>query len=115
MRLDEARAVARRVLQEVAPHRDPDAVGPDETLQEALDLDSLDFLHFVVRLHERTGVEIPERDYPQLTTLEGCASYLHRHVNGATDARDPAPLAGAAKADPTHSTTGKGATTWTSN
>ena len=92
MRRDEARAVARRVLQDVAPHRDPDAVGPDETLQEALDLDSLDFLHFVVRLHERTGVEVPERDYPQLATLEGCASYLHRHATGAAGAagaRDP--------------------------
>lgn len=93
-----ARAIIRQVLHEVAPHRDPDTVGPGETLQEALDLDSLDFLHFVVGLHERTGVEIPEREYPQLTTFEGCVDSLLRHAR--TPAEGPA---------------GKGASTWTSN
>jgi acyl carrier protein len=45
-------------------------------LQEALDLDSIDFLNFVVGLHEATGLEIPERDYPLLSTVEGCLTYL---------------------------------------
>jgi len=73
---DDARELIRSVLHEVAPEADLDEVGPGETLQEALDLDSIDFLNFVVGLHERTGIEIPERDYPQLSTLEGCVSYL---------------------------------------
>lgn len=72
----------REVLHEVAPDADPDTVGPDETLQEGLDLDSLDFLHFVVGLHQHAGVEIPERDYPQLATFEGCVDYLRRHAGG---------------------------------
>jgi len=73
---DEARQLMRSVLNEVAPEADLDAVGAGETLQEALDLDSIDFLNFVVGLHERTGIEIPERDYPQLSTVEGCVAYL---------------------------------------
>ncbi len=27
-------------------------------------------------VHDRTGVDIPERDYPQGATLEGCVRYL---------------------------------------
>ncbi len=73
---DEARDLIRTVLGEVAPEADLDSVGPDETMQEALDLDSIDFLNFVTGLHERTGLEIPERDYPELSTVEGCVRYL---------------------------------------
>jgi acyl carrier protein len=73
---DEARELIRSTLRQVAPEADLDEVGSDETLQEALDLDSIDFLNLVVGLHEATGLEIPERDYPQLSTLEGCVAYL---------------------------------------
>ena len=73
---DDARALIRSVMAEVAPEADVDNVGPDETMQEALDLDSIDFLNFVTGLHERTGLEIPERDYPELSTVEGAVRYL---------------------------------------
>jgi acyl carrier protein len=76
MTQDEAHQLIRTVLRQVAPEADLDQVGPDETLQEALDLDSIDFLNFVVGLHEATGLEIPERDYPLLSTVEGCLTYL---------------------------------------
>jgi hypothetical protein len=36
----------------------------------------MDFLILVDELHEQTGVEIPERDYPQLASVEGCVAYL---------------------------------------
>ena len=76
MNNDDARALIRTVLGEVAPEADLDDVGTDETIQEALDLDSIDFLNFVTGLHERTGLEIPERDYPELSTVDGCIRYL---------------------------------------
>lgn len=76
MTTDEARDLVRSVLHEVAPEANLDEVGVGETLQEALDLDSIDFLNFVIGLHEATGREIPERDYPQLATLDGCVTYL---------------------------------------
>jgi len=73
---DEARQLIRSVLRQVAPEADLDEVGPGETLQEALDLDSIDFLNLVIGLHERTGLDIAERDYPGLSTVEGCVAYL---------------------------------------
>ena len=76
MNQDEARQLIRATLREVAPEVDLDEVQPGETLQEALDLDSFDFLNFATGLHTKTGLEIPERDYPLISTLEGCIEYL---------------------------------------
>lgn len=76
MTTDQARELVRTVLHQIAPEAELDDVAAGETLQEALDLDSIDFLNFVVGLHEATGTEIPERDYPRLSTLEGCVDYL---------------------------------------
>ena len=76
MTQDDALTLITKVIHEVAPEAEIGEVGPDETLQEALDMDSIDFLNFVIGLHERTGLDIPERDYPQLATLDGCVDYL---------------------------------------
>lgn len=73
---DEARQLIGTVLHQVAPEADLSQVGADETLQEALDLDSIDFLNLVTGLHEATGLPIPERDYPELATLDGAVAYL---------------------------------------
>jgi V/A-type H+-transporting ATPase subunit D len=42
---------------------DPVGIDPAEELVEQLDIDSMDFLNLIVAVHERTGIEIPERDY----------------------------------------------------
>ncbi len=76
MTRDEARELLGRVLHQIAPEADLAEVGPDETLQEALDLDSIDFLNLVAGLAEATGLPMPERDYALLSTVEGCVSYL---------------------------------------
>jgi acyl carrier protein len=73
---DDAREIVRKVLREVAPDADLDRVSPDQTLEESLGLDSLDFIRFVAGLHELAGIEVPERDYPHLLTIEGCVTYL---------------------------------------
>lgn len=36
----------------------------------------MDLLNFVIGLHERAGVDVPEADHPQLGTLDGCVAYL---------------------------------------
>jgi acyl carrier protein len=48
----------------------------DEDFREALDLDSMDFLNILVEIKKRTGVEVPERDYPQVRSLAGLEAYL---------------------------------------
>jgi acyl carrier protein len=76
MTKEQALDLMRSVLRPIAPEADINNVMAGETIQEALDLDSIDFLQFVTGLAEATGLEIPERDYAQLSTVDGCADYL---------------------------------------
>lgn len=66
------------VLARIAPEADPAGLAGKAVLRDALDLDSMDFLNFVAALHERTGIDIPEADYPKLATLDGAVAYLAR-------------------------------------
>jgi acyl carrier protein len=74
------KSVILEALAEVAPEIDISAVDPKIELREQFDLDSMDMLNFVIGLHERLGVDIPEADYPQLDTLEGAIRYLERQA-----------------------------------
>jgi acyl carrier protein len=73
---EEIRTTIVRVLADIAPEANLDAIEPDVPFQEQLDLDSMDFLNLVTGLAEETGVEIPERDYPRMSTLTACFEYL---------------------------------------
>ena len=76
MNREALRTAVLAALGEVAPEADLDRLAPDAELREALDLDSIDFLRFVQRVAAATGVEVPESDYAQLSTLEGVVAYL---------------------------------------
>jgi acyl carrier protein len=36
----------------------------------------MDFLNFIIAIHRRLGVDIPEIDYPKLGTLNGAFAYI---------------------------------------
>ncbi len=76
MNEQQTRQLAAEVLARIAPEADLSRVRADEDLRDALDLDSMDFMNFVIGLHERTGLAIPEADVPKLRTLAGLAAYL---------------------------------------
>jgi acyl carrier protein len=59
-----------------APEADLSALDPHANVRETLDIDSFDFLTFLVGLNDALGVEIPEADYGQLTTLADIVAYL---------------------------------------
>ncbi|HUH91783.1 MAG TPA: acyl carrier protein [Casimicrobiaceae bacterium] len=63
-------------LSDVAPEMEREKIDPRVDLREQLDLDSMDFLNFVVGLHKAFGVDIPEADYRKIGTLDGCMTYL---------------------------------------
>jgi len=63
-------------LGNLAPEADLGTVPPDADLREALDLDSMDFLNLVMALHKRLAIEIPERDYAELRTIDDAIAYL---------------------------------------
>lgn len=72
----EVRDLVAEVLADIAPDAELSTVSDEEDLREALDLDSMDFLNFVIALHQRSGVEIREADYPQLFTMKGVVAHL---------------------------------------
>ena len=65
-----------RILGEIAPEADLSALKPDVSFRDQLDIDSMDFLNFVIALDEELHAEIPEADYPKLTTLNACVEHL---------------------------------------
>lgn len=73
---DEARRAITEVLHTIAPEVDLAAVPGDADLREEADLDSMDMLNLLTGIHERTGVEISERDAPRLVTLDALAAHL---------------------------------------
>ncbi|MCB4365755.1 acyl carrier protein [Hydrogenophaga taeniospiralis] len=76
MNASDIRRLAADVLAGIAPEADLSRVGDGEDLREALDLDSMDFLNFIIGLSQGSGVAIPEADYPRLFTLRGLVAYL---------------------------------------
>jgi acyl carrier protein len=72
----EIRSRVIQCLGEVAPEADLTHLRSDSPLRDQLDIDSMDFLNFVIALHDRTGIDIPEADYPRLSTIDAIAAYL---------------------------------------
>jgi acyl carrier protein len=72
----ELRQTILDTLGDIAPEADLGALPPDKDLREELDIDSMDFMNFVIALHEKLGIDIPEADYPKLLTLDGAVAYL---------------------------------------
>jgi acyl carrier protein len=73
---DEIRQTVLRLLGEIAPEVDLTALKPAVSFRDQLDIDSMDFLNFVIMIHKTFGVEIPEADYPKYGTLNGCVEQL---------------------------------------
>jgi acyl carrier protein len=57
----EIRIILQEELGNIAPEMDLRKLDPGADLRDALDIDSMDFLNFVIALHRRLGVDIPER------------------------------------------------------
>ncbi len=76
MTVEQARVVALQLIGEIAPEADIQSIRPDKRFRDQFDFDSVDFLNFALGLQERLGIPIPERDYPELATLNGCVAYL---------------------------------------
>jgi len=77
----------RESLVEIAPEAELTALAGAVPLREQLDIDSFDFLRLMVLLHEHTGVDIPERDYGRLGTLDAAVAYLSKKLASRPAAR----------------------------
>ncbi|TAM55721.1 MAG: acyl carrier protein [Paraburkholderia sp.] len=77
----DVRAVVVATLKSIAPELEEPALRDDRPLRLQVDLDSIDWLNFLLRLHERLDVEIPESDYQRLVTIADIAAYLVKKMN----------------------------------
>jgi acyl carrier protein len=79
---EQLRDVTLHLLRELVPEARCRDLAPDEPLGEALGLDAIDMLNFVIAVHDTFGIDVPESDYSQLDTLGGCVRYLARRRLG---------------------------------
>jgi acyl carrier protein len=76
---NELKDLVLKTLGDIAPEAELDDIDPHENFRDQVDIDSVDFLNFVIALHTATGLEIPEVDYPKLSSLDGAVKYLQAH------------------------------------
>jgi acyl carrier protein len=80
MTREEIRLAVVKALTNVAPQIDPQTLRPDDVFRQEFDLDSMDFLNFVIGLHGSLGVDVPEADYGKLATVKTAVDYLESRL-----------------------------------
>jgi acyl carrier protein len=77
----DARETVFAAIRRVAPDVDTTTLPTDVDFREEAELDSMDFIGILTAVQEATGVEVPETDYPLITTVDDFAGYLNsRHA-----------------------------------
>ncbi|MCW5827837.1 MAG: acyl carrier protein [Deltaproteobacteria bacterium] len=80
MKNEDIQKAIMKALGDIAPDADLGSLRPDRDMREELDIDSMDFLNFVVALKEALGVEVPEADYEKILTVNNCIVYLAKRA-----------------------------------
>jgi acyl carrier protein len=78
---EEIRTTVLACLARVAPEADLTTLKPDVPMRDQLDIDSIDFLNFVIELDTSLKVAVPEIDYPRIATLDRCVEYLSQKTS----------------------------------
>jgi acyl carrier protein len=82
MTREEIITAIKDIIRTIAPDEPLDGLKTDVRLREQIELDSMDFLDIVMELRKRYGVHVPEEDYKELATLDGCVAYLGPKLAG---------------------------------
>jgi acyl carrier protein len=81
----ELRSTVLATLQLIAPELDSALLRDDRPLRLQVDLDSMDWLNFLIGLSQRLKVEIAESDYGRLVTLKDLLAYLRARLPQAPE------------------------------
>lgn len=76
MKTEDISHIIIQLLAQIAPDMDPAALKEEENFRRALELDSFDFLRFIVALQEKTGIAIPEQDYGKISSIKDLVAYI---------------------------------------
>ena len=77
---NELRTVVIATLKTIAPEVEEGDLRADRPLRNQVDLDSMDWLNFLIGLHQKLQVDIPEADYARLVTLGNVLDYLRKKL-----------------------------------
>jgi acyl carrier protein len=69
-----------QLLVGVAPDIEPASIRRELDFRDQFDFDSMDLFNFAAAIHQSLGVDVPERDYRNLMSLDKCAAYLRDKV-----------------------------------
>lgn len=72
----EIRKTILEQLKKIAPDTEPEKLKPDENIRTTLEIDSFDYLQFIVAIDEHFGIDTPEADYGKIDTLNTLTRYL---------------------------------------
>jgi acyl carrier protein len=75
----------REALLSVAPELASMPFRPDLPLRDQVDIDSMDFLRFIMAMHKELGVDVPEADYEKLASLSQAVDYVAAKAGAAGD------------------------------
>jgi acyl carrier protein len=76
----ELEQIVRGAVADIAPDVDAESVDADADFHDDLGLDSMDALNLAIALNEATGVDIPEVDYPRITSIATCVAYVRGRI-----------------------------------
>ena len=76
---DEIRAGVVAEVTTIAPEIEEGELTDAELLRDQVDLDSMDWLNFLVALNKRFAVDIPESQYASLRTIDDLTGYIDAH------------------------------------
>ena len=76
MTSEQLRQVILDILGRIAPDEDLTDLDDARPFREQMELDSMDFLDIIMELRKMYRIQIPEEDYPNLSTMAGTVTYL---------------------------------------
>jgi acyl carrier protein len=65
-----------KLILDIAPEADVQGLDPNEEFREELDLDSMDFMTLLDSIKKETGVNVPEKDYVKVNSLQSLTEYI---------------------------------------
>ena len=76
MNEEEIKKTVLRLLKGIAPDTEPEKLTPDDNIRKSLNIDSFDYLRFIVAIDKQLGISTPEEDYGKIQTLKDIVSYM---------------------------------------
>ena len=77
---NDIRSAVVEVFGQIVPEARGEELEADESFRDQFEIDSLDFLNFVLALEARFELQVPETEYPRLGSLSGAVNYLRERI-----------------------------------